>query len=95
MGFHSTTPFFSPFKKVLEAMTATTAGEKFSLERLEMLGDSCLKFAVSCHFFQKNPKDHEGMLTVQRRNWINNEKLLSLALNKGIKVSLLNSVTIP
>lgn len=38
------------------------------MERLELLGDSALKYAVSCHLFLKYPEKHEGQLTA-RRSW--------------------------
>ncbi|GMH08010.1 hypothetical protein Nepgr_009850 [Nepenthes gracilis] len=53
---------------ILEALTTLRCCEKFSLERLELLGDSVLKYAVSCHLFLKYPEKHEGQLSA-RRSW--------------------------
>ncbi|URE03024.1 hypothetical protein MUK42_19700 [Musa troglodytarum] len=52
-----------PCSLILEAMTTLRCCENFSLERLELLGDSVLKYAVSCHLFLKYPKKHEGQLS--------------------------------
>lgn len=38
------------------------------MERLELLGDSVLKYAVSCYLFLNYPEKHEGQLTA-RRSW--------------------------
>lgn len=51
---------------ILEAITTMRCNEVFSLERLELLGDSVLKYAVSCHLYLKYPKKHEGQLSAQR-----------------------------
>ncbi|KAM4077934.1 hypothetical protein ACJW30_12G177800 [Castanea mollissima] len=53
---------------ILEALTTLRCCESFSMERLELLGDSVLKYAVSCHLFLKYPEKHEGQLTA-RRSW--------------------------
>ncbi|XP_059458543.1 endoribonuclease Dicer homolog 3 [Corylus avellana] len=53
---------------ILEALTSLRCCENFSMERLELLGDSILKYAVSCHLFLKYPEKHEGQLTA-RRSW--------------------------
>ncbi|XP_077233980.1 dicer-like 3 [Tasmannia lanceolata] len=53
---------------ILEAITTLRCNEDFSLERLELLGDSVLKYAVSCHLFLKYPNKHEGLLST-RRSW--------------------------
>lgn len=54
---------------ILEAITTLRCSESFSMERLELLGDSVLKYAVSCHLFLKYPKKHEGQLSA-RRSWV-------------------------
>ncbi|KAA8546198.1 hypothetical protein F0562_003063 [Nyssa sinensis] len=53
---------------ILEAITTLRCNESFSMERLELFGDSVLKYAVSCHLFLKYPKKHEGQLSA-RRSW--------------------------
>ncbi|KAL5559568.1 hypothetical protein UlMin_035779 [Ulmus minor] len=53
---------------ILEALTSLRCCEDFSMERLELLGDSILKYVVSCYLYLKYPKKHEGQLTA-RRSW--------------------------
>ncbi|KAF8036139.1 hypothetical protein BT93_C1979 [Corymbia citriodora subsp. variegata] len=58
--------FHVPSSLILEALTTLRCCENFSMERLELLGDSVLKYAVSNHLFLKYPKKHEGQLSAQR-----------------------------
>ena len=56
------------------------------MERLELLGDSVLKYAVSCHLFLKYPKKHEGQLSA-RRSWaVCNSTLHKLGTNRKLQV---------
>ncbi|OIW14956.1 hypothetical protein TanjilG_30675 [Lupinus angustifolius] len=61
-----TNNFNIPSPLILEALTTLRCAEKCSMERLELLGDSVLKYAVSCHLFLKYPKKHEGQLSGMR-----------------------------
>jgi hypothetical protein len=57
------------------------------MERLELLGDSILKYAVSCHLFLKYPEKHEGQLTA-RRSWaVCNATLHKLGTDHKLQVS--------
>lgn len=56
------------------------------MERLELLGDSVLKYAVSCHLFLKYPKKHEGQLTNERSQAISNSALHKLGTNQHLQV---------
>ena len=72
-----------PFK-LLEAVTCASSADEFSLERLEMLGDSFLKMAVSVHvYWHKDHKD-EGKLTKYRTRQISNKNLFNLAMKKDL-----------
>ncbi|KAL4571164.1 hypothetical protein LXL04_017915 [Taraxacum kok-saghyz] len=69
---------------ILEAITTLRCNESFSMERLELLGDSVLKYAVSCDLYLNYPKKHEGQLS-SRRSWqVCNSTLYDL----GIRVDL-------
>lgn len=59
-------PIHVPSSLILEALTTLRCCESFSMERLELLGDSVLKYAVSNHLFLKYPEKHEGQLSAQR-----------------------------
>ncbi|XP_022754727.1 endoribonuclease Dicer homolog 3 isoform X2 [Durio zibethinus] len=67
INFHSSN-FDIPSSLILEALTTLRCCESFSMERLELLGDSVLKYAVSCHLFLRYPNKHEGQLSA-RRQW--------------------------
>lgn len=61
------------------------------MERLELLGDSVLKYAVSCHLFLKYPKKHEGQLS-NRRSWaVCNSTLHRLGIDRKLQVLNLSS----
>ncbi|KAH0698362.1 hypothetical protein KY285_015597 [Solanum tuberosum] len=70
---------------ILEALTTLRCNESFSMERLELLGDSVLKYAVSCHLFLKYPKKHEGQLTNERSQAISNSALHKLGTNQHLQ----------
>nr|GFC96574.1 dicer-like protein 4 isoform X1 [Tanacetum cinerariifolium] len=60
--------------------------ERFSLERLEVLGDAFLKFAVGRHVFLVNDSLDEGILTRKRSNMVNNSHLCRLAISNNLHV---------
>ncbi|KAG4930061.1 hypothetical protein JHK86_047022 [Glycine max] len=72
--------------RVLEALTTEKCQERFSLERLEVLGDAFLKFAVARHFFLMHDSLHEGDLTKRRSNAVNNSNLFKLAIKRNLQV---------
>nr|XP_027084395.1 endoribonuclease Dicer homolog 3-like [Coffea arabica] len=63
---------------ILEALTTVKCNESFSMERLELLGDSVLKYVMSCYLFLKHPKKHEGQLSAQRSRAVCNSTLHKL-----------------
>lgn len=60
--------------------------EGFSLERLEILGDAFLKFAVGRHLFLLHGNLDEGQLTSKRSNAVNNSNLFKLACERNLPV---------
>lgn len=73
-------------QRVLEALTTEKCNEHFSLERLEVLGDAFLKFAVGRHLFLLHNSLDEGQLTRKRSNIVNNSNLLKLATRKNLQM---------
>lgn len=63
---------------LLEAVTSAKAADGFDLERLEVLGDSFLKFAVTIDLFCGSTSAQEGMLTQTRARIICNRNLHQL-----------------
>ncbi|TXG60793.1 hypothetical protein EZV62_012156 [Acer yangbiense] len=72
--------------RVLEALTTEKCQERFSLERLEILGDAFLKYAVGRHFFLLHDTLDEGELTRKRSNAVNNSNLFKLAIRSNVQV---------
>nr|CDM85593.1 unnamed protein product [Triticum aestivum] len=70
---------------ILEAITTLRCSEDFSMERLELLGDSVLKYVVSCHLFLKFPNMDEGQLTSSRVDIICNAALYGFGIEHKIQ----------
>ncbi|KAI4379355.1 hypothetical protein MLD38_005667 [Melastoma candidum] len=71
---------------LLKALTTEKCQERFSLERLEVLGDAFLKFSVGRHLFLLHDALDEGGLTGKRSNTVNNSNLFKLAVEKNLQV---------
>lgn len=56
------------------------------MERLELLGDSVLKYVMSCHVFLKYPKKHEGQLSDLRSQAVSNSNLHKLGTDRELQV---------
>uniref|UniRef100_A0A1D1ZF59 Endoribonuclease Dicer 3a n=1 Tax=Anthurium amnicola TaxID=1678845 RepID=A0A1D1ZF59_9ARAE len=74
-----------PSSLILEAITTVRCCENFSLERLELLGDSILKYAVSCNLFLKYPQKHEGQLSACRSRAVCNATLYKLGISCNLQ----------
>ncbi|KAM0868260.1 hypothetical protein ACQ4PT_041438 [Festuca glaucescens] len=72
---------------ILEAITTLRCSEDFSMERLELLGDSVLKYAVSCHLFLESPDKDEGHLSSSRAAIISNAALYGLGMERKIQTN--------
>lgn len=57
------------------------------MECLELLVDSVLKYAVSCHLFLKYPNKHECQLSSSRIDIISNVALYRLGVEHKIQVN--------
>lgn len=74
-----------PSSLILEAITTLRCNESFSMERLELLGDSVLKYAVSCDLYLKHPTKHEGQLSSQRSWQVCNSTLYELGIDRQLQ----------
>uniref|UniRef100_A0A061QLI9 Putative dicer-2 n=1 Tax=Cupiennius salei TaxID=6928 RepID=A0A061QLI9_CUPSA len=74
---------------LLQALTAKSAGDEFDLERLEMIGDSFLKYVVSVKTYIKYPNFDEGKLTKVRSKLIQNLHLYQQAKKKKLSEYLI------
>ena len=51
---------------ILQSLTLLAAGDFINMERLETIGDSFLKFAVTVDLYLRYPDSHEGHLSALR-----------------------------
>ncbi|KAM7288423.1 endoribonuclease Dcr-1 [Ixodes scapularis] len=63
---------------LLQALTMSNANDGINLERLETVGDSFLKYAVTAHLYCTHPSVHEGKLSHLRSRQISNLNLYRL-----------------
>ncbi|CAF0737673.1 unnamed protein product [Didymodactylos carnosus] len=68
---------------LLQALTLSNAGDGFDLERLETVGDSFLKQAVTVYIYCTYPKVHEGKLSFFRSKIVSNYNLYKLGKRNG------------
>ncbi|KAL9248812.1 Endoribonuclease Dicer homolog 3b-like protein [Drosera capensis] len=73
---------------ILESLTTLRCCETFSMERLELLGDSVLKYTMSCLLFLKYPEKHEGQLSARRSLAICNASLYKFRTYCQLQVTL-------
>ena len=78
-------------QQILESLTTRQALFDVDLERLEMLGDSFLKQAVSVLLFFQYPTFNEGRLTMIRKSNISNRNLRQVAIRLGVPAYVNNS----
>ncbi|KAK0420733.1 hypothetical protein QR680_014851 [Steinernema hermaphroditum] len=76
---------------LLQALTLSHAGDGINLERLETVGDSFLKFAVTDYLYHKHPDQHEGKLSFARSKEVSNYNLYRLGKKKNIPSILVAS----
>lgn len=67
-----------------QALTNRTSNDIFNLERMETLGDSYLKFAVSLFLYETYKNFNEGKLTALKGKLIGNRNLYYCGLNRRI-----------
>lgn len=69
---------------LLQALTMSNANDGINLERLETVGDSFLKYAVTAHLYCAHPSVHEGKLSHLRSRQISNLNLYRLGRVRGL-----------
>ncbi|KAJ1295101.1 hypothetical protein BS78_01G198000 [Paspalum vaginatum] len=74
-----------PSKLILEAITTLRCCETFSLERLELLGDSVLKYVIGCDLFLRYPMKHEGHLSDMRSKAVCNATLHKHGIQRSLQ----------
>lgn len=69
---------------LLQSLTMSNANDGINLERLETIGDSFLKHAITTYLFCTYPTVHEGKLSYLRSKQVSNLKLYRLGRHKEL-----------
>jgi endoribonuclease Dicer len=65
----------------------SNSNDAINLERLETIGDSFLKYAITTYLFCQHPHIHEGKLSHLRSKQVSNLNLYQLGKQKGTVVT--------
>lgn len=74
---------------MLQALTMSNANDGINLERLETIGDSFLKYAVTIFLYCTYPNVHEGKLSHLRSKQVSNYNLFKLGNSKVLGESMI------
>ena len=69
---------------ILQALTMSNANDGINLERLETIGDSFLKYAITDYLYTKYENVHEGKLSHLRSKQVSNLNLYRLGKQKNL-----------
>merc|ERR1719397_1797216 len=69
---------------ILQALTMSNSNDAINLERLETIGDSFLKYAITSFLFCQYPNIHEGKLSHLRSKQVSNLNLYQLGQARGL-----------
>ncbi|KAK4871507.1 hypothetical protein RN001_015631 [Aquatica leii] len=69
---------------ILQALTMSNANDGINLERLETIGDSHLKYAITTFLYTKYDNVHEGKLSHLRSKQVSNLNLYRLGKRKSL-----------
>ncbi|KAL3309282.1 Protein Dicer [Cichlidogyrus casuarinus] len=76
---------------VLQSLTMSSSNDFIHLERLETIGDSFLKYAVTVHQYLNFPTAHEGLLSQLRSQVVCNHHLYEIGRNKNLQEMIFGS----
>jgi len=69
---------------ILQALTMSNSNDAINLERLETIGDSFLKYAITSYLYIEHPNIHEGKLSHLRSKQVSNLNLYQLGRKRGL-----------
>lgn len=69
---------------ILQALTMSNSNDAINLERLETIGDSFLKYAITSYLFCQHTNIHEGKLSHLRSKQVSNLNLYQLGRARGL-----------
>jgi len=73
-----------PLDLLMTAITTPSAQERRNYERLETLGDTTLKYAVSIQLLSAHPLWHEGYLARRKDHAVSNANLAKMAIHRKL-----------
>ena len=76
---------------LLQALTSLSANDYFNHERLEILGDSYLKFASTADYYHRHPNMKESTMSQMRANSVSNLHLSNTSKVKGLTLYQFNT----
>ncbi|CAG5135844.1 unnamed protein product, partial [Candidula unifasciata] len=76
---------------IMQALTMSNSNDFFSLERLETIGDSFLKYAITVYLYCCYPGIHEGKLSYLRSKQVSNYNLYRLGRRKCLAESMVST----
>lgn len=77
--------------EILQGLTMSNANDFFSLERLETIGDSFLKYAITVYLYCSYPGIHEGKLSYLRSKQVSNYNLYRLGKRKCLAECMIST----
>ncbi|KAG5289085.1 dicer-like protein [Histoplasma ohiense] len=83
---------FTDLSLVITAISASAAREATNYQRIELLGDSILKFQTTLQLTAANPIWHEGLLTRAKDTVVSNKRLSYAAIETGLDKFILLDV---
>ncbi|GMF80170.1 unnamed protein product [Aspergillus oryzae] len=86
---------FADIQHVITAIMAPSAQGVTNYQRYEFLGDSILKYIVSCQLFFQNLNWPEGFLTEGRTTIVQNPRLTRAALDAGLDSFIITKALTP
>ncbi|KAH8828152.1 hypothetical protein DL96DRAFT_1602006 [Flagelloscypha sp. PMI_526] len=84
-----------PTEKLQVAMTSSSTGSPNHYQRLEQLGDTILKFAVSCQLIAEYPSWPEGFLSAAMQRVVSNVKLAERCFELNLSKYIIRNRFIP
>ncbi|KAF4598646.1 Dicer-like protein 2 [Pleurotus pulmonarius] len=90
--FRSTPLNTIPLNLLAVAATTPAAQERFNYQRLEMLGDTVLKFITSIQLLHRYPLWHEGYLSRRKDHIVSNVQLAKSAVGKQLHTWIIRNM---
>ena len=84
-----------PLGLLLTAITTPSAQERSNYQRLETLGDTTLKYAVSIQLLSAHPLWHEGYLARRKDHAVSNANLAKMAIHRKLYKWIIRDFFIP